>query len=82
MNTADLAIRRLTDAGISVNEIIGHLNEVTGRGTQTIYKPGRTIDVPKSVLDSSLAQRTFDWTLKTPLKQGLTENWHWLKDLA
>ncbi len=68
--------------GVSVNEIIQNVKEVSGRDIQTIYKPGRPIDVPRSVLDNSLARRVFDWSLQIPLKQGLAESWQWLKDTS
>ncbi len=67
--------------GVCVNEIIELVREITGRDLKTIYKPGRAIDVPRSVLDATSAHRTFDWSANTPLRQGLAENWQWLKDI-
>lgn len=68
--------------GISVNEIIRHVTEVSGRDIETIYKPGRAIDVPRSVLDVSLAKRTFDWSGKIELTDGIAETWQWLQTPA
>ncbi len=68
--------------GVSVNDIIQHVKDVSGQDVRTIYKPGRPVDVQRSVLDSSLAKRVFDWKLQVPLAQGLAENWQWLKDIG
>jgi UDP-glucose 4-epimerase len=64
--------------GVSVNEIIAEIAEVSGADPVVDYKPARAIDVPRSVLDVSLAHKTFGWQAETPLRDGITRTWDWL----
>jgi UDP-glucose 4-epimerase len=64
--------------GVSVNEIIAEIAEVSGSDPMVDYKPARAIDVPRSVLDVSLARKTFGWQAETPLRDGITRTWDWL----
>ena len=50
--------------GLSINEVIEAIRKVTGRDFKTIYKPGRPVDVPYSVLDCSRAKKDFGWECK------------------
>ena len=68
--------------GVSVNQIIQGVKDVSGMDIPTLYKPGRPVDVQRSVLDTTLAKTTFDWSLQIPLQQGLAETWDWLKETA
>jgi len=63
----------------SVNEVVEAVRRVTGSDFQTVYKPGRPIDVPRSVLDCSRARSDFDWECKTEFGAGLRDTWDWLK---
>lgn len=64
--------------GISINEIIALVTEVSGRAIEARYKSGRLIDVPRSVLDVTLAESTFGWVAKTALRDGIAETWAWM----
>jgi UDP-glucose 4-epimerase len=68
--------------GLSVNEIIAALRVATGSDFETIYKPGRAIDVPCSVLDCSRAKKDFHWTCEIGLESGLRNTWSWMKAQA
>ncbi|PZQ96956.1 MAG: NAD-dependent epimerase [Cereibacter sphaeroides] len=65
--------------GTSINEIIRLVGEVTGAKIEAAYKPGRAIDVPKSVLDVTRAAADFDWRSATALPEGMAETWRWLQ---
>lgn len=65
--------------GVSVNEIISLVSDVTATEIVPIYKPGRAIDVPRSVLDVSRAETTFGWRATTGLREGMAETWGWLQ---
>lgn len=67
-----------TGHGASINEIIAHVAAVSGHKIETRYKSGRLIDTPRSVLDVTLAQRTFDWAARTALRDGIAETWAWM----
>jgi UDP-glucose 4-epimerase len=68
--------------GLSVNEIVAALRVATGSDFETIYKPGRAIDVPCSILDCSRAKKDFDWTCEIGLESGLRNTWSWMKTQA
>jgi UDP-glucose 4-epimerase len=65
--------------GLSINEIVEAVREVTGSGFKVVYKPGRSIDVPYSVLDCSRAKNDFGWECKTEFESALRDTWNWLK---
>lgn len=64
--------------GASVNDIIAEIAAVSGTAPVVNYKPARAIDVPRSVLDVSLARETFGWQATTPLREGIARTWDWL----
>jgi UDP-glucose 4-epimerase len=67
--------------GTSVNEIVEAIRIITGAQIETLYKPGRAADVPRSVLDCTRARTDFGWIARRPLADGLQSTWEWLSDL-
>jgi UDP-glucose 4-epimerase len=65
--------------GLSINEIVDALRRATGLDFETVYMPGRALDVPHSVLDCSRAKSDFDWECTTSFESGLRETWYWMK---
>ncbi len=65
--------------GLSINEIVEAVRKVTGSEFEVVYKPGRPIDVQRSVLDCSRAKSEFGWECKTEFESGLHGTWDWLK---
>jgi UDP-glucose 4-epimerase len=65
--------------GMSINEIVEAVRKVTGLDFETIYKPERTIDVPRSVLDCSRAKNDFEWECEADFDSALRKTWDWLK---
>lgn len=66
--------------GTSINEILDTIRTVTGAQVETRYKPGRSVDVPRSVLDCTRARTDFGWSARRPLAEGLGNTWQWLQD--
>ena len=68
--------------GTSINDIvyaIGRTMVANGLEPVTpIYKPGRSYDVPRIVLDITQARETFDWSPETTLDAGIAETWDWV----
>ncbi len=64
--------------GTSINDILDILRVATGRAVSPVYKPGRGLDVPRSVLDISLAKDAFGWVANTEMQNGITETWNWM----
>ncbi|MGL4238460.1 NAD-dependent epimerase/dehydratase family protein [Tabrizicola sp.] len=65
--------------GTSIREIIEHIEAATGRTLNPVFKPGRPVDVPRSVLDASLVMNEFGWRWETGLQDGIRQTWEWLK---
>lgn len=64
--------------GASVNEVVDLVRDVTGREVVVTHKPGRPIDVPRSVLDIGLARDAFGWSPQISLKDGMADTWRWM----
>lgn len=59
--------------GKSLNEIMDALDEVLGKRTVRHYKKSRTVDVPISVLDNTLASTDFGWSPLITFSDGLVQ---------
>lgn len=66
--------------GRSINEIVEIVSIVTGSQSEIIHKPGRTADVPKSMLDIRRAHELLDWKCSIALDEGIAETWGWMKN--
>jgi UDP-glucose 4-epimerase len=65
--------------GRSLNDIIDVIRRVTGADITPQYKPGRPVDVPRSVLDISRATNSFEWRPNISLIEGIDQTWAWRK---
>ncbi len=65
--------------GISVNDVVDAVEEVTGIRPQIKHTPGR-IGAPRaSVLDTQRTSQTFGWTPSTTFLSGVRQSWEWLR---
>jgi UDP-glucose 4-epimerase len=69
-------------SGTSVRQMVEVVESVTRRPLKVEHLPGRSVDPPVSILDSSLASQTFGWTPKVELRDGVARTWEWLKATA
>jgi len=65
--------------GLSINEVVEAIRKATGSDFEIVYRPGRPVDIPYSVLDCSRAKSEFGWECKTGIDSGLRNTWNWLK---
>ncbi|MFW5450514.1 MAG: NAD-dependent epimerase/dehydratase family protein [Methylophagaceae bacterium] len=65
--------------GKSINTIINAINDLTGNELDIRYSEGRSVDVPHSVLDISLARSDLAWMPQTDFLEGLQRTMDWLK---
>ncbi len=65
--------------GLSIKQVVEAVRTATGSDFEIVYKPGRPVDVPCSVLDCSRAKSDFGWECKTRVDAGLRNTWNWLK---
>ena len=79
--------RRWIDAAVAGSRIshpedrrlvVEAIGNITGAQFETLYKLGRAIDVPRSVLDCTRARTDFGWRSRSPLAEGLRNTWNWL----
>lgn len=68
-----------TGVGVSLNELIGLLEDVLGKRIMRNYLPGRPFDVPVSVLNNDLAQKELQWTPKISMLDGIVRTAKWMK---
>ena len=57
--------------GLSLNRLLDEIDLLLGRKVSRCYLPGRSFDVPVSVLDISLAEAELGWVPRISLQQGL-----------
>lgn len=67
--------------GVSLNELIDIMKLELGVELTPIYRPGRLIDVPVSVLDCLKARTDFDWYADRTLRDGIRDIWTWKQTL-
>lgn len=64
--------------GLSLNEVLDHIEIVTGRKTERRYTPSRKFDVPKNVLSIERARHSLRWSPKIRFEDGLRRYAQWL----
>lgn len=65
--------------GRSLNEVLDAIEKITGRDAIRRYLPGRTLDVPVSVLNIERARKQLGWSPKVDFEGGLERFATWLK---
>jgi UDP-glucose 4-epimerase len=63
--------------GRSLREVIAVAEELFGAKLRIEWKPGRAVDVPKSVVAIDRARRGLDWEPRTPFETGLAKTIEW-----
>ena len=67
--------------GVSLNEIVSKLEEVTGISLTPRYEQGRAYDVRRIVLDCRKARDVLGWRPEIEIDEGLAKSWRWLSSL-
>jgi UDP-glucose 4-epimerase len=67
-----------SNIGVSLDQLFATIDAVTGRRLRREYRPKRTIDAGRMVMDSTVTRRTFGWNPETTLTEGLKKTWGWL----
>ncbi len=65
-------------SGLSLNDILVSIEQLLGRPVSRTYLSPRPFDVPKNVLDISLASRALGWRPQVPYSEGLARTAQWL----
>ena len=64
--------------GASISRVVEAVLKIVGGDIQPIYKPGRSFDVPRVVLDITKARDMLGWVPQIPLDEGLADTWKWM----
>jgi UDP-glucose 4-epimerase len=68
--------------GASLNELVELISEVVGERPAVEYEPGRSLDVPVSVLSIRRAREELGWYPETELGEGIARTWEWICSLS
>lgn len=64
--------------GRSLRQIIHAIEAESGKSLTVKVSPSRSVDIPKSILDTHLAKEELGWTPKVPFETGIHRTWRWL----
>lgn len=67
--------------GISLVQLISHLEVALGKDIKVNYHPARSFDVPASVLDITRAKEVLAWEPQIKLVDGLVKTVEWMQRL-
>lgn len=71
--------------GHSILDVVSHESAAvlatTGRPVVPEFRPGRSFDVPRVVLNIDRARQTFGWAPRIGLDDGIAETWDWVRAL-
>jgi UDP-glucose 4-epimerase len=70
-----------TGARISLNKVLGLLEEITGNQIQPKYDPPREGDICDSQADISLARKVLGYEPLVHFEEGLKRTWDWYKSV-
>ncbi|QIE43773.1 NAD-dependent epimerase/dehydratase family protein (plasmid) [Rhodobacteraceae bacterium SC52] len=68
--------------GTSLSEIVAYMETLSTQSTPVTYRPGRPIDVQRSILDVSRAKRDLDWQTQIDLKDGIKGTYEWMRSIT
>ncbi len=68
-----------SNAGYSVNEVIGYLKEIEGLESPIEYVNNKAPMIPTRLIDSFKVYDKLGWTAKTSIKEGLEKALNWYK---
>lgn len=67
--------------GISIKNLIASVEQAAGKKAIIEWLPGRNFDVPRVVLDCSLAKQQLDWQPSVKMQLGLLQTQQWMSQL-
>ncbi len=72
-------INACSGASISLNELFGEIERVTGRQLQRSYEAARAVDMPRVEMQADRARELYGWTPDVALPEGLERTWQWFE---
>lgn len=68
--------------GATINEIVNLISRAIKSDLPITYKQSRSVDVSKSILDCSLAERELGWKARQDLQHGISLTLSWFRNLG
>ncbi|KQV44866.1 NAD-dependent epimerase/dehydratase family protein [Duganella sp. Root336D2] len=65
--------------GRTLNDIVGSIDRLLGEKIPVDHRPGRPVDVPVSILDTSFAASDLGWRPHTTFEAGLQATIEWMR---
>jgi UDP-glucose 4-epimerase len=69
-----------TGTGLSLRDILVHIQDVVGVEPTVAWFPSRSFDVPRIVLDAEKLRKATDWRCTTSVKDGVAITADWLRN--
>lgn len=66
-------------SGINLNELLDHIESITGKPVNRSYLSMRPFDVPVNILSNALAQQQLGWQPQVRLSEGLSKTMLWFQ---
>lgn len=67
--------------GRSINDVVASISKILDIEISVNRRPGRPVDIPVSILDTSFALRELNWRPRTVFEQGLESTVSWMKSV-
>jgi len=66
--------------GHSILDILSAIERVIGEKLNPVFKPARSYDVSRVILDITQGTNTFDWKPSVDLEDGVARTWRWMNE--
>lgn len=74
---AQMVFNISSGVGTTLNDLVASIEAILGKKLERNFMPGRSFDVPVSILDNSLAKAELDWSPQVSLHDGLQRTINW-----
>ena len=65
--------------GVSLNNLLTMIEQVTGKHIVRQYHPTRGVDVETNILNCTRMNEDYGWQVQKILQEGLKETWEWFQ---
>lgn len=66
--------------GHSILDILSAVERITGKQLAPVFKPARSYDVPRVILDVTQTTKVFGWKPQIDLDDGVARTWRWMTE--
>jgi UDP-glucose 4-epimerase len=70
-------INACSGVSVSLNDLFGMIERVTGRALQRNYEAARAVDMPRVEMQADRARELYGWVPEVALREGLERTWQW-----